>query len=332
MKKIFAIALAVVMVLSIASVAGALWEKPASEAVTNDNFGYSIDVIKFTRSTGGLGSSYFNADDAATAVNGADVYYAIKLVVDNPSDAVKANAKADVSFTAIQDATGKAGIKLKGLGNGVYYFGEIGRELGFYTIDNFVANSLKMNATAETPVFAARCLDTATAKVSAKVYSERPLDAKPGNGTADSPFTWNGYTVEYYEDYNYKDSGIDYIRFTKGGNWIQFEINADGVAKRYQDSGNFAGTSFEWDLYSALSIDPAMLSAGSVYMTKTNLRSAFGFAYSQSDSVTWNANSTPIILDPIGIPKTGDNASVIGFAMIMVAVVAAAVAVRKVNA
>ena len=106
MKKIFAIALAVVMVLSIASVAGALWEKPASEAVTNDNFGYSIDVINFTRSTGGLGSSYFKADDAATAVNGADVYYAIKLVVDNPSDAVKANAKADVSFTAIQDATG----------------------------------------------------------------------------------------------------------------------------------------------------------------------------------------------------------------------------------
>ena len=68
-------------------------------------------------------------------------------------------------------------------------------------------------------------------------------------------------------------------------------------------------------------------------MTNANLRAAFGWSYSQSDSITWNANSTPIILDPtVGIPKTGDNASVIGFAMIMVAVVAAAVAVRKVNA
>ena len=75
------------------------------------------------------------------------------------------------------------------------------------------------------------------------------------------------------------------------------------------------------------------VAAGEVYMTDSNLRTAFGFAYKVSDSITWKANSTPIILDPtVGIPKTGDNASVIGFAMIMVAVVAAAVAVRKVNA
>ena len=70
-----------------------------------------------------------------------------------------------------------------------------------------------------------------------------------------------------------------------------------------------------------------------MYMTNANLHAAFGFSYTQSDSATWKANSTPIILDPtVSIPKTGDNASVIGFAMIMVAVVAAAVAVRKVNA
>ena len=89
MKKIFAIALAVVMVLSIASVASAFtWSKPA-DSTTADNFGYSIDVIKFTRSTGELGSSYFKADDAATAVNGADVYYAIKLVKNSPSSTVE---------------------------------------------------------------------------------------------------------------------------------------------------------------------------------------------------------------------------------------------------
>ena len=102
MKKIFAIALAVVMVLSIASVASAFtWSKPAN-STTADNFGYSIDVIKFTRSTGELGSSYFKADDAATAVNGADVYYAIKLVKNSPSSTVEKYAKVDVTFTAIQ--------------------------------------------------------------------------------------------------------------------------------------------------------------------------------------------------------------------------------------
>ena len=75
------------------------------------------------------------------------------------------------------------------------------------------------------------------------------------------------------------------------------------------------------------------VAAREVYFTDSNMRTAFGFANKVSDSITWKANSTPIILDPtVGIPKTGDNASVIGFAMIMVAVVAAAVAVRKVNA
>lgn len=82
MKKLLSIALAVVMVLAIASVASAFtWNAPANDT-TADNFGYSIDVIKYTRSTGELGSSYFTADDAATAVNGADVYYTIKLVVE----------------------------------------------------------------------------------------------------------------------------------------------------------------------------------------------------------------------------------------------------------
>ncbi len=68
-------------------------------------------------------------------------------------------------------------------------------------------------------------------------------------------------------------------------------------------------------------------------MTEKNLRTAFGYSYKVTDSVNWTATNYPIIVDTnVGIPKTGDNASVIGFAMIMVAVVAAAVAVRKVNA
>ena len=115
-----------------------------------------------------------------------------------------------------------------------------------------------------------------------------------------------------------------------------------GVLKRYYTTGQnrvkWAGTKAVTDLMAWLDEGNSKtfrdaVAAGEVYMTDSNLRTAFGFAYKVSDSITWKANSTPIILDPtVSIPKTGDNASVIGFAMIMVAVVAAAVAVRKVNA
>ena len=330
MKKIFAIALAVVMVLSIASVASAfVWTKPA-DTTTADNFGYSIDVIKFTRSTGTLGSSYFNADDAATAVNGADVYYAIKLVVDNPSDDVKKLAKADVSFTAISGMENET-VRLSKLGNGVYYYGVLpqGRVKtpGFYPIQDFVSNELLMNATAETPVFAARCLDTDTAKVAAKVYSKIDL--------------WKTY--QYPDMLEVGDYKVSFNKTPKvvgfytaaGAHIVNFYLNDDGLVTKVETgaASKELVKLYQWlNAGDADSIEAA-IDNKEMYMTNDNLLAAFGWSYSQSDSITWNANSTPIILDPtVSIPKTGDNASVIGFAMIMVAVVAAAVAVRKVNA
>ena len=331
MKKIFAIALAVVMVLSIASVASAfVWTKPA-DTTTADNFGYSIDVIKFTRSTGELGSSYFNADDAATAVNGADVYYAIKLVVDNPSDDVKKLARADVSFTAIDGVESKTNISLKSLSDGIYYYGKIkgNGEFNFYTIDKYVSNALKMNATAETPVFAARCLDTDTAKVAAKVYSK--INLWKTYPSIEKALSVGGFKVVFNKDA--KAIGFFADDDTR---IVTFFLNGDSLvtkAEIYARSDNKLFELYRWLNNGDAQAIEAAINNKEMYMTNDNLLAAFGWSYSQSDSVTWNANSTPIILDPtVSIPKTGDNASVIGFAMIMVAVVAAAVAVRKVNA
>ena len=494
MKKILSIALAVVMVLSIASVAAAFNWGPA--ASSGDSFGYGIDVIKFTRSTGEIGSSYFNADDAATAVNGADVYFAIKLTVPDLSatNGIRANAEVEIDATAISGFDGGT-YDISDLGKGTYYYMEDAPGLadGFYLIDAFVANARWMNFVSETPVFARYCLDTDTAEVYAEVTSDRPLgpwftvggydigkvalgaaDAVPanvaiqganvgmtsaGNKEAATVITFTFPTIQNYQDseceVNYKmfdftgtvtvaagktsnkdvaatvaealdidEAGnalftIDGVNFQaqlgtgRNGNKITFTeqpggdglftteylnnppaftfaaagtaavpgteviefreastpagegavvavIPLDGndkaldvlasaqelkgynggVLKDYYTGENgvkWAGTKAVTDLMAWLDEGNSKtfrdaVAAGEVYMTDSNLRTAFGFAYKVSDSITWKANSTPIILDPIGIPKTGDNASVIGFAMIMVAVVAAAVAVRKVNA
>jgi len=176
MKKILSIALAVVMVLSIASVAAAFNWGPA--ASSGDSFGYGIDVIKFTRSTGEIGSSYFNADDAATAVNGADVYFAIKLTVPDllATNDIRANAEVKIDATAISGFDGGT-YDISDLGKGTYYYMEDAPGLadGFYLIDAFVANARWMNFVSETPVFARYCLDTDTAEVYAEVTSDRPL-------------------------------------------------------------------------------------------------------------------------------------------------------------
>ena len=489
MKKIFAIALAVVMVLSISSVAAAFNWGPA--ASSGDSFGYGIDVIKYTRSTGEIGSSYFNSDDAATAVNGADVYFAIKLTVpDLPaSNGIRANAEVKIDATAISGFDGGT-YDISGLSKGTYYYMEDAPGLadGFYLIDAFVANARWMNFVSETPVFARYCLDTDTAEVYAEVTSDRPLgrwftvggydigkvalgaaDAIPanvaiqnatvamknaGNQEAATVITFTFPTIRNYQasacDVNYNMFGftgkvtvaastnmtnanvanavanalkiaqagtvftIDGVNFSAvlSGNKITFteqgaapfttkyynnapaftfaaagtaavpgteviefreastpagkgavvavipldgndkaldvlasaqELNGynSGVLKSYYTGENgvkWAGTKAVTDLMAWLDEGNSKtfrdaVAAGEVYMTDSNLRTAFGFAYKVSDSITWAANSTPIILDPtVSIPKTGDNASVIGFAMIMVAVVAAAVAVRKVNA
>ena len=481
MKKIFAIALAVVMVLSIASVAAAFNWGPA--ASSGDSFGYGIDVIKYTRSTGEIGSSYFNADDAATAVNGADVYFAIKLTVPDllATNDIRANAEVKIDATAISGFDGGT-YDISGLSKGTYYYMEDAPGLadGFYLIDAFVANARWMNFVSETPVFARYCLDTDTAEVYAEVTSDRPLGrwfnvgnydigkvavggtaAQPanvafagdtvkvtgaGNENAPTVFTFTfgdfyadqkctlvynlaGISVEHETGKGYvyanaiateiaKKLGvgstvvIDGVKFQVGQNNADVTFTEVGVPSNYTTKFNgkppiftaeaigtagTAGTTVvefreanhpigkgkliaviplgsgdlaldvlgskdelkaykndgltaeyanaTWAGTQAITNLMAWLDEGNsktfrdavaareVYFTDSNMRTAFGFANKVSDSITWKANSTPIILDPtVGIPKTGDNASVIGFAMIMVAVVAAAVAVRKVNA
>ena len=65
------------------------------------------------------------------------------------------------------------------------------------------------------------------------------------------------------------------------------------------------------------------------YMTAAHFVKYFGTIGEISASYTWNAGS--VIVNPVNpaLPQTGDNASIIGFAMVVVAMVAAAVVTFK---
>ena len=308
MKKIFAIALAVVMVLSIASVAGALWEPTPADPATD--FRIQVSAEKYALETGTYGYKYV-ATETITAANGADVYYVIKATLpSNPNTAENA-AEVTVKYDGIEGTSYTWDIdelyRVTGANGGtIYYDGQF-----WHKSETYANNPGDV-------VVQARCFDTSVASIDVEASAKRDLKVTGG-------FEWKGYTVQY--------SGTA-IRFTKGegeeAEFVRFTLGSDGLAS--YDTSSETSFTFESNLFADLGFTAAELNAGKVYMTETNLRNVFGFSYKVTDSVDWTATYHPIIVDPIGIPKTGDNASVIGFAMIMVAVVAAAVAVRKVNA
>ena len=307
MKKILSIALAVVMVLSIASVAGALWEPTPADPATD--FRIQVSVEKYALETGTYGYKYV-ATETITAANGADVYYVVKVTLpSNPNSAEKAS-EISVNYEGIEGMshTWTFGNLYRDVtnekGGTIYYDGD-----GHWFMGNAFANN------PGAVVVQARCFDTSVASIDVEASAKRNLKVKNG-------FEWKGYTVYY--------TGTA-IAFAKDDEMVRFTLGSDGLAS--YDYSTATNSTFESNLFAALGFTAPELNAGKVYMTETNLRNVFGFNYSVSDSVDWTATNYPIIVDTnVGIPKTGDNASVIGFAMIMVAVVAAAVAVRKVNA
>ena len=315
MKKILSIALAVVMVLSIASVASAFEWGPGA-ATTNDNFGAKISVEKYALQTGTYSWNYVT-DETITAANGADVYYVIKLEFTKDVSGTDGYV-ANVNYFGIDGQNFSGGVS-GDKGDIFYYCGNQAKGS-----NGWVQASSRTNI--DDVVIRARCFDTTEAQIDVSVSNERDLKQE---------FEVGGYEVKL-------NSAGDAIAFWKDGAFLaKFNRNSDGLVTSvdFRDSNGYkADPDDVMRLYAWLNNGSATefqtaLAAGDVYMTNSNLLTAFGFSYKVSDSVNWTATNHPIIVDPnVGIPKTGDNASVIGFAMIMVAVVAAAVAVRKVNA
>ena len=226
MKRLLAFILVVALALAFAGSASAFsWEKPAQPSP--EEIGYDIEVIKCVLVTGAAGSYYYNVDDTAVAVNGADVYWAVKLTVDNPSNQIKSTAYADVEISGLGLSSVKA-IPLSGLDSGVYYFMPSGAGGYFQKIETIIANG------GQSPVLATRCTDTQTAKVTAQVYSERVLGEAFNVGDYDvqvRPFL----TELKYEAPN---SNLCYLRQDdKDKGKIYNDTNNQEVLDKYEATG-----------------------------------------------------------------------------------------------
>ena len=313
MKKIFAIALAVVMVLSIASVAGALWEPTPADPATD--FRIQVSVDKYALETGTYGYKYV-ATETITAANGADVYYVIKATLPSKPNTAEQAAEVTVKYDGIEGTSYTWDIdelydRVTGANGGtIYYDGQF-----WHKSETYANNPGDV-------VVQARCFDTSVASIDVEASASRNLETR---------FTWNGYGILYTAPTDDASGNINIFKADDSSTYVILNIAPDGKASFNESSQ--ADFTFAYNLFKDLGFTTDDLNNGKVYMTEKNLRTVFGYSYKVTDSVNWTATNYPIIVDTnVGIPKTGDNASVIGFAMIMVAVVAAAVAVRKVNA
>ncbi len=367
MKKFFAIALAMAMVLSLGSALAATWGNP--NANTASPAAVTISVTKYVELRDAANNPYYSRlDDAAIVKANDPVAFQVKISV--PSAGSLNN---QFNTTAFNDGDTLAvkidGTNLKNAING----GDIGFNDGFTLTVHDAATTyyLQKARGAGTPsavTTAEMYLDKASEygavdlKVNVRFISAlgditmRSGDAKfyVDSATAYPGSTYSGTC--YIVDGTYRTGAYVYFQTNSSSNVKVMEIyvsidgcvmkvvRTDGiyqcdttaVAGAYSDSAKFAGDDFLNRVLSVLGFSAYdALYNGTVYMDNTNWAQNFGVYFNNSNSATYAPYTpVPVVVTPVTtptttIPKTGGNASVIGFSLVAMAVIAAAVVVLK---
>ena len=371
MKKIFSIALAAVMVLSLSTAFASTWSN--NGANTDTASAVSISVTKYTILEDAAGASYYSQlDDAAIVKAGDDVAFQVKIVV--PSAGSLNNQFGSTVFAAGDTLS----VKIVGtnLTNG--------EDVSFGTLTIALTDSSEtyylLKAADDSDGIptvedtAAMYLDTALEygavglKVNVKFVSDLDeiaikygdykfyvdnsyISALTLGGTSTgtvysvySPTYRDGAYVHFLVD-NSSTTEVTAIYVEVDGCIMKvvktdgvYQCNTTAISGTYTAAAKYAGDDYLNVVLSILGFSAYdALYSGSVYMDTTNWAQNYGVYFNNSNNATYAAYTyvpvTSTVTLTTEIPKTGSNTSVIGFAMVALAVVAAAViAVKKVRA
>ena len=361
MKKIFAIALALVMVLSMASAfASACVTGPFNwDCLTETNKcgKAKVEVVPYVKVNNGCGGYDWQVSECASAVNSENVYFAIKLTVD-------ANTDPDWFNNANIKVTGK-GVKMPAdlapwATAGAYWVGVDTDE------DEEVVYYLRKDATTWTDeeddnfktadyVFTAKVTDAKKAKVCATITSdsdraiyEIDFDTPVNGKVSIYAYRVGKYYVYFADVPAFSVNGSDNM----SGLLITDNANVDKLIKDGETNGLIASVVLDGIPNAVLyvtdtegkitSITKTSQCSSNFYtevvnffglsmctcLNKKNVNTNFGWDDKFEHCFTWG-NKAPSIVDAecvVAIPKTGD-VSVVAYAVM--AVVAAAGAMLK---
>ncbi len=345
MKKLFALVLSLALVVAFAVPALATGWASLEPAPVYKEIGIAVYGLEITPNTSKIGSVYGELKTSYPVVKGTTLHFLVELTVPyaNLSDATKALIAA--KGLDVEIATTNMTISKVELAGG-----------GAWTLnadkDTITETYTNPNYSNKTVVFQYEVWANANSDKEAKVVATAGFYNKWDNGVME---IYNAKGKLAYTVYN---GGKEFTVKNTDGDMITFPVTADGKidAKAILVNSEWLITygsqnKNEVDFYNVNNKVWASASAADFkavnavyedifgflgfkfaecdYMTAKHFTKFFGTIGEISASYTWNAGT--VIVNPANpeLPQTGDNASIVGFAMVVVAMVAAAVVTFK---
>lgn len=320
MKKIFAIALALVMVLSMAS-AFALnncfgnfsWTCPTK---TNYCGRGTVEVVPYVKLNNGCGGYDWQVNTCATAINTEKVYFAIKLNVEANPDSSANHIQAAWWWDQATLKVSTVGVDYAGfekamttIHNGIDWTAKKAKEYYFNFVTeqwDEVEDATEDVATLNNFVKEAVVTKATKAKVCAELISEHS-----GLGT----WTYGDYTVNV---------NLNKITFTKDGNTVEITIT----------DGKVTGITGKDTAVAEVFADFGLTGCGfGTCINKDNIKANFGWDDTDGKlkkCFSWSDKGASVVNPDckIEIPKTGD-VSVVAYAVMALVAAAGAMGLKK---
>lgn len=345
MKKIFAIALALVMVLSMASAFAQNcltfdWSK-STKCGTG-----KVEVITYVKCNDGGTNNTYLANTGAAAVYGDNVYYAIKLIVeDKPNASWWANAKVTTKLTGLSQTGHEIAnvadlVKNAAAGSlkaGEYYLYWAGTNYAAIKAADFVATPDTMGGN----LWVAQVKNANTAKVCAKLTSELYVPYSDELGTKGVAIELDGYDVAMNAPKGQKTFSIYFdnteVQIIDG---VLTNVVIGGKVYSGTCAGGFygkngmenitavSGCGSDYDTINKI-FTTFGLSFGMKTITSDDVHNVLGWSTTQEACDNWSAKACAVV-DPaaVEIPKTGD-VSVVAYAVMALVAAAGAMGLKK---
>lgn len=345
MKKLFALVLSLALVVAFAVPALATGWATLDTAPVYKEIGIAVYGLEVTPNTSKVGELYAELKTPYAVVKGTTLHFLVELTVPyaNLSDAVKELIK--VKGLDVKIATTNMTISKVELGGGNGWSLNADK-------DTITETYTKPNYSNKTEVFKYEVWANANSDKETKVVATAGFYNKWDNGKMEI------YNAKGELAYTVFQGSNEFAVVNPAGKFVRFPVNSKGqidtkgilvndewlitfgsqnksevdfwnIKTNVWASANAATFKDVNAIYEDIFGFLGFKFAECDYMTAKHFTKFFGTIGEVSASYTWNAGMVVVNPATPNLPQTGDNASIVGFAMVVVAMVAAAVVTFK---